>query len=84
MSTDPEPVTIERFPDKWSGGTKIGVFIGPMKVGQWMRDEDLAAKTYVHVKRNYRRCLCCRHYFLSAGPGNRLCDKCRKFDAGMS
>lgn len=28
-----------------------------------------------------RKCLCCKAPFLSWGPGNRLCDGCRKKDA---
>jgi len=31
-----------------------------------------------------RTCLCCDRVFLSAGPGNRLCMRCRGGDAGLA
>ncbi len=31
-----------------------------------------------------RTCLCCDRIFLSAGPGNRLCMRCRGGDAGLA
>jgi hypothetical protein len=31
-----------------------------------------------------RVCLCCDRIFLSAGPGNRLCMRCRGGDAGLA
>ena len=29
-----------------------------------------------------RKCLCCEHTFWSSGPGNRLCNSCRRQSAG--
>lgn len=34
------------------------------------------------TKSTTRPCLCCRRKFASRGAGNRLCDVCRKLDAG--
>jgi hypothetical protein len=31
-----------------------------------------------------RTCLCCDRVFLSSGPGNRLCMRCRGGDAGLA
>lgn len=32
-------------------------------------------------QRKERRCLSCERDFLSTGPGNRICDRCRQLDA---
>ncbi len=34
------------------------------------------------TQRNERACLCCRQPFISQGPHNRLCDRCRRQDDG--
>lgn len=34
------------------------------------------------TKRTARPCLCCRRKFASRGAGNRLCEVCRRLDAG--
>lgn len=39
------------------------------------------AATIKKPKPTVRPCLCCTHPFLSEGPHNRLCQKCRKINA---
>jgi hypothetical protein len=33
------------------------------------------------LARKYRKCLSCSTSFMSAGPGNRICTRCRASDA---
>lgn len=57
---------------------KDGQPMGPVRsslIQAWAVAERLerAAKT------RQRRCMCCREWFRSEGPHNRLCDPCRRW-----
>ena len=45
---------------------------------------DKATKSRLSTGVRARQCLSCDRVFLSTGPGNRLCSRCRGGDAGLA
>ena len=45
---------------------------------------DKATKSRLSAGVRARQCLSCDRVFLSTGPGNRLCSRCRGGDAGLA
>ena len=76
-----------RSKDRWcSGRPEYAVFRGNSRLSDWASEGE-AQKRLTALQnddaRRLRTCLCCRDSFLSDGPHNRMCTRCRgASDAG--
>ncbi|WP_333830513.1 hypothetical protein [Pararhodobacter sp.] len=60
----------------WQGDKRVTGQIGNAAIAE--RTADLLT---IKSQAKPRPCLCCNATFISAGPGNRLCDTCRRYAA---
>lgn len=81
-SKEPEPVGLRRRQSRY-GYMEWAVFIGLIKASPWMKNEVEARKVFAEAQKNYRPCMCCNNFFMSTGPGHRMCGRCRNLDMGM-
>lgn len=82
-SKEPEKVTLRKRQSRY-GYDEWAVFVGLVKSSAWMRDELAARRAFAQAEKNYRPCMCCKNFFMSTGPGNRMCSRCRTLDMGLS
>lgn len=66
------------------GKTQWAVLSGDVEVevfASWSKADAMVGRLRRDAACQKRKCLCCKAPFLSWGPGNRLCDLCKKKDS---
>jgi hypothetical protein len=78
MAQTPEIRLEKRGNHLWavmSGDQEVEVF------ASWVKADAMVGRLRSKAACQKRKCLCCKAPFLSWGPGNRLCDTCKKKDS---
>lgn len=66
---------------EWAVYDRLGQRVSTRRTDKGMAEAD-RDRLVIETGRKPRTCLCCKAEFHSEGKHNRLCDRCRKIDAG--